>query len=343
MPAAAFALHSPGRPVKARREDAKGSRAVRDERQGGPGPRLFCFGFGFSARALAARLLPSGWRIAGTCRGKDKREALRQADIDAYLFDRGRPLSEPAQAMAETRALLVSVPPDASGDPVLDQHAEDIARARPAWIGYLSTTGVYGDSGGAVVDETAPLRPTSERSRRRVAAEAAWLALGREHDLAVHIFRLAGIYGPGRSILTQARSGRARRIARPGHLFSRIHVDDIAHVLQASMTAPSPGAIYNVCDDEPAAQADVVAYACQLLGLPLPPLVTFAEAAKEMSAMALSFWADNRRIDNSRIKLELGVRLAHPDYRSGLQAILTAEAAASTAGATGGTAGSAWG
>jgi nucleoside-diphosphate-sugar epimerase len=190
------------------------------------------------------------------------------------------------------------------------------------------------------VDETAPRRPTSERSRRRVAAEAAWLALGRDHDLAVHVFRLAGIYGPGRSILDQARTGRARRIARPGHLFSRIHVDDIAGVLQASMDRPSPGAIYNVCDDEAAAQADVVAYGCELLGLPLPPLVTFAEAAKEMSAMALSFWADNRRVDNSRIKRDLAVKLAHPDYRSGLRAVLAAE---QSAGAAGGTAGGARG
>ncbi len=299
-------------------------------------PRLFCFGFGFSAGALARRLAGAGWRIGGTCRGEDKRRRLEAEGVEAHLFDRGRPLAAPARALAGTTALLISAPPDTAGDPVLDHHAEDIAALRPAWIGYLSTTGVYGDTGGALVDETAPLRPTSERSRRRVAAEAAWLALGRDHELAVHVFRLAGIYGPGRSVFAQARAGHARRIDRPGHLFSRIHVDDIARILEASLARPSPGAAYNVCDDEPAAQADVIAYACELLGLPVPPLMSFEEASKEMSPMALSFWADNRRIDNARIKQDLGVRLACPDYRAGLRAVLAAEEEAGrAAGGTG--------
>jgi nucleoside-diphosphate-sugar epimerase len=288
-------------------------------------PRLFCFGLGFSAQALARRLDGAGWRIAGTCRGEDKRRRLEAAGIEAHLFDRGRPLAEPERALTGTTALLISAPPDAAGDPVLDYHAEGIAALRPAWIGYLSTTGVYGDTRGALVDETAPLQPTSERSRRRVAAEAAWLAFGRNQGLAVHIFRLAGIYGPGRSVFAQVRAGQARRIDRPGHLFSRIHVDDIARVVEASLARPSFGAIYNVCDDEPAAQADVIAYACGLLGLPVPPLVAFEEARKEMSPMALSFWADNRRVDNARIKRELGVCLACPDYRTGLRAVLAAE------------------
>lgn len=288
-------------------------------------PRLFCFGLGFSAAALARRLRVKGWRIAGTCRGEDKRRRLEAAGIEAHLFDRGLPLAEPERAFAGTTALLISAPPDRPGDPVLDHHAEDIAALRPAWIGYLSTTGVYGDTGGALVDETAPLAPTSERSRRRVAAEAAWLAFGRDHGLAVRLFRLAGIYGPGRSVFAQVRAGHARRIDRPGHLFSRIHVDDIARVLEASLARPCAGAVYNVCDDEPAAQADVIAYACELLGLPVPPLVGFEEARKDMSPMALSFWADNRRVDNARIKRDLGVRLACPDYRAGLRAVLAAE------------------
>lgn len=307
---------------------------VQSDEPDGRGPRLFCFGFGFSAKAVAARLGPQGWRIAGTCRGEEKRRRLEGDGVEAHLFDRSRPLAEPAAALAGATALLVSAPPDAAGDPVLDHHAADIAAAAPGWIGYLSTTGVYGDTGGALVDETAPLRPTSERSRRRVAAEAAWLALGREHGLAVHVFRLAGIYGPGRSIFAQVRAGQARRIAKPGHLFSRIHVDDIAGVVEASMARPSPGAVYNVCDDEPAAQADVVAHACALLGLRPPPLVAFAEAAKEMSAMALSFWADDRRVDNTRVKRELGFAFAFPDYRSGLAAVLAAEAAAGGTGST---------
>jgi nucleoside-diphosphate-sugar epimerase len=289
------------------------------------GPRLFCFGFGFSAAALARRLRGKGWRTAGTCRGEDKRRRLEAAGIEAHLFDRGRPLAEPAQALAGTTALLISAPPDRLGDPVLDHHAENIAALRSAWIGYLSTTGVYGDTGGAMVDETAPLAPTSERSRRRVAAEAAWLAFGRDHGLAVHLFRLAGIYGPGRSVFAQVRAGQARRIDRPGHLFSRIHVDDIARILEASLARPSAGAVYNVCDDEPAAQADVIAHACELLGLSVPPLVAFEEARKGMSPMALSFWADNRRVDKARIKRELWVRLVCPDYRAGLRAVLAAE------------------
>ncbi len=314
-----------------------GAGRLSTEEPNGGRPRLFCFGFGFSAEALSARLGPLGWTIAGTCRGEDKRRRLEAAGFEAHLFDRGRPLADPARALAETTALLVSVPPDAAGDPVLDHHAVDIAALAPHWIGYLSTTGVYGDTGGALVDETTPLRPTSGRSRRRVAAEEAWLALGRSHGLAVHVFRLAGIYGPGRSIFTQVRTGQARRIARPGHLFSRIHVDDIARVVEASMARPSPGAVYNVCDDEPAAQADVVAFACELLGLSPPPVVDFADAAKEMSPMALSFWADNRRVDNTRIKRELGVALAFPDYRTGLCAVLVAERAAVAARGTGGT------
>lgn len=309
-----------------------------DERAGEAGPRLFCFGFGFSAQALARSLGAAGWRIAGTCRSEDKRRRLEAAGVEAHLFDRGRPLTRPLDALAGAKALLISAPPDAAGDPVLDHHAGDIAASRPAWVGYLSTTGVYGDTGGALVDEAAPLKPTSGRSRRRVAAEVAWLALGRSAGLPVHVFRLAGIYGPGRSVLAQARAGQARRIARPGHLFSRIHVDDIARILEASLARPSPGAVYNVCDDEPAAQADVIAYACELLGLPVPPLVSFAEAAKDMSPMALSFWADNRRVDNARIKRELGVRLGYPDYRAGLRAVLAAEEeAADAAAGTGGT------
>ncbi len=288
-------------------------------------PRLFCFGFGFSAQALAARLARAGWSIAGTCRAEGKRRRLAAQGVDAWLFDRDRPLDAARRAMETATAMLISAPPDAGGDPVLDHHASDLAGLDLDWIGYLSTTGVYGDTGGALVNEDAPLDPTSERSRRRVAAEADWLNLGRRHGPPVHVFRLAGIYGPGRSVLDQVRAGRIRRIDRPGHLFSRIHVDDIARVAQASMARPRPGRIYNVCDDEPAAQADVVAFACRLLGVEPPAPVPFELAAAEMSAMALSFWADNRRVDNARLKRELGLALAYPGYRDGLRAVLAAE------------------
>lgn len=186
----------------------------------------------------------------------------------------------------------------------------------------ISTTGVYGDRGGGRVDETAALTPSGERGRRRVAGEAGWLELHRRHGLPVHVFRLAGIYGPGRSALDTVRAGRAQRIDRPGQVFSRIHVADIVETLRASMARPDPGAVYNVCDDDPAPPEAVIAYACRLLGIAPPPLVPFDRA--ELSAMARSFWDDNKRVDNRRIKQELGVRLLYPGYREGLAALLAA-------------------
>jgi len=286
-----------------------------------PPGRLFCFGLGFSARALAGQLAAAGWAVAGTTRSAEKAAELRAAGLGAMLFDRARPL-DPVD-LAGTSHLLVSIAPDEEGDPVLDRHAADIA-ALPGlqWIGYLSTTGVYGDWQGAEVDETSELRGAKGRNRRRIEAEAAWLALAGQRGLPVHVFRLAGIYGPGRSALDQVRAGRARRIDKPGHLFSRIHVEDIARVLLASMARPNPGRIYNVCDDEAAAAAEVTAYACKLLGVEAPPLIPLEEA--EMSPMALSFWQDNRLVSNRRLHEELGVILAYPNYRAGLQAILAA-------------------
>ena len=289
-------------------------------------PRLFCFGLGYTARVLAAALMGEGWTVAGTCRDEATRADLAADGIDAFLFDRDRPLDDAGAALGGATHLLSSVPPDAEGDPVLARHAGAITAVDGlAWAGYLSSTGVYGDTGGAPVDETAAVNPTSERGRRRAAAEEGWLDLWRAEGVPVHVFRLSGIYGPGRSVLDAVRAGQARRIDKPGHLFARIHVDDIAGVLRASMARPDPGAVYNVCDDEPAPAADVVAFACELLGVDAPPLVPFHQAAGEMSPMALSFWRDNRRVDNSRIKGELGVRLKFPDYRAGLRAVLAAE------------------
>lgn len=287
--------------------------------------RLFCFGFGYSAKALAKRCLAGGWSVAGTARAPEKTEAMRASGIESFVFGDGRPLEDFAAALDGTTHLLISAPPDRAGDPVLNAHGKDIGGLKNlAWVGYLSTTGVYGDTGGATVDENSPLVPTSARSRQRADAEAAWLRLHRDSGVPVHIFRLAGIYGPGRSALDQARNGSARRIDKPGHLFSRIHVDDIANVLWASIARPDPGAVYNVCDDEPAAPADVTAEACRLLGVAPPPLVPFDEAEKGMSEMAKSFWRDNRRVANGRIKRDLGARLRYPDYRAGLKAVLAA-------------------
>ena len=287
--------------------------------------RLFCFGLGYSARALADVVLAQGWRVAGTCRAAEQRTALRDAGIEAFLFDRGRPLDDPAAALGGTTHLLSSVPPDASGDPVIDQHAADIAALTTLdWAGYLSTTGVYGDRGGGWVDESSALRPSGARGRRRADAERGWLDLVSQNGVPVHIFRLAGIYGPGRNALETVRAGRARRIIKPGQVFSRIHRDDIVAVLRASMARANPGAVYNLCDDEAAPPQDVIAFACDLLGVAPPPDVPIRDA--DLSDMARSFYSDNKRVSNRRIKEELGVRLAWPDYRAGLRGLLAAEA-----------------
>ncbi|MEQ8935579.1 MAG: hypothetical protein RIE56_07290, partial [Amphiplicatus sp.] len=241
-------------------------------------------------------------------------------------FDRGRPLERPDAALKGSTHVLVSAPPDANGDPVLDHHRVHLLALRNVqWIGYLSTTGIYGDTGGATVDESAMANPSTERARRRVMAEKRWLALRHHEGLPVHVFRLAGIYGPGRSVFERVRAGTAQRIDRPDHLFSRIHVDDIAAVLQASIAKPRTGAISNVCDDTPATPAEVTAHACTLIGMKPPPLISFEDAKKTMSPMALSFWLDNRRVDNGLIKRELGIKFAYPSYKEGLAAVLAAE------------------
>ncbi|MCW0183282.1 MAG: SDR family NAD(P)-dependent oxidoreductase [Zavarzinia sp.] len=285
-------------------------------------PRLFCFGLGYSALALARRLRPRGFAIAGTVRNEAKAEALRAAGIEVHLFDRGRPLTDPVAALAGTTHLLSSVPPDAGGDAVIDHHGALLSGLSGLlWAGYLSTTGVYGDRGGNWIDEGAEIAPTGARGQRRAAAEAAWSALG----LPLHIFRLAGIYGPGRSALDQLRAGRAQAVVKPGQVFSRIHVEDIAAVLDASIARPHPGAAYNVCDDEPAPPWEVIEFAADLAGLPRPPRIAFEDA--EMSAMARSFWAESKRVSNRRLHDELGVRLAYPTYREGLRALLAGEGA----------------
>ncbi len=288
------------------------------------GKRLFCFGYGFSAAALGARLAREGWSLAGTCQAPARCADLAGAGVDAVVFNREAPIADVSRMLAGATHILLSVPPDMQGDPVLDRHGADIAATSSVdWVGYLSTTGVYGDTGGAWVDETAVPAPTGARGKRRVEAEKGWLALGDSHGLAVHIFRLAGIYGPGRNALAAVRGGRAKRIDKPGHVFSRIHVADIARVLTASIARPNPGAVYNVCDDEPAPAADVVAHACALLGVEPPPLVPPDEAG--LSPMGRSFYADCRRVSNNRIKTELGVGLRFPNHRVGLASLLADE------------------
>ncbi len=273
--------------------------------------RLLCLGLGYTARALTRRL-GSDWSIIGT---------TRDGGGAGLRFDRAHPLT--AAQFAGVTHILVSIPPDEAGDPVLDSHAEEIAGLTSLrWLGYLSTTGVYGTRDGGWVDEASELRPTGARGARRVAAEAGWLGLWRRRGVPAHIFRLAGIYGPGRSAFDALRAGTAKRIDSAGQVFSRIHVDDIAGVLLASIARPRPGGVYNVCDDEPAAPAEIAAYAAGLLGMAPPPLVPLAEA--DLSPMARSFYVDNKRVSNALIKTELAVALSYPDYRAGLAAIRAA-------------------
>ena len=282
---------------------------------------MFVFGLGFSAQALSMRLLAEGWTVRGTTRSSDKALRLTDMGIEAHLFDAGQPLADLSVLDGVTH-LLASVPPGPDGDPILIHHRNDIAAraGEISWAGYLSTTGVYGDRGGDWVDESSILDPSTERGARRVAAETAWCALWREHRLPVHLFRLAGIYGPGRNALGTVRQGKARRVVKPGQVFSRTHVRDIAAVLAASMARPNPGAAYNVCDDDPAPPQDVIAHACDLLDVTPPPEIPFEDA--ELSEMARSFYAESKRVSNARIKDELGVELAYPDYRAGLAALL---------------------
>ena len=284
-------------------------------------PHLFCFGLGYTALALARALVKQDWRVTGTCRDASHADEARALGLEIVIFDRGHPVPDLEQRLAGATHLLSSVPPDERGDPVLDVHGTAIAKAAPnlQWIGYLSTTGVYGDRQGGWVDEFSALTPTGERGRRRLEAETAWLAL----PLPAHLFRLAGIYGPGRSALDTVRSGKARRVVKPGQVFSRIHRDDIVRVLLASIAHPNPGAAYNVCDDDAADPAEVITHACKLLNVTPPPEVPFAEA--QLSPMARSFYDDNKRVRNDRIKQELGVVLKYPDYRAGLAALLAAE------------------
>jgi nucleoside-diphosphate-sugar epimerase len=278
--------------------------------------RLFCFGLGYSAERLARRLMAAGWRIGGTVRSADKAAALRRTGIDALPFDSGAI----AAALAGVTHVLHAMPPGENGDLVVPRLAPALrATSTLVWAGYLSTPAVYGDRGGAWVDEDAVPSPGSPRGERRLATERAWLATFVDTGVAATVFRLAGIYGPGRSAFDQIASGRARRIDKPGQVFNRIHADDIGTVLLASMTRPRPGGVYNVADGHPSGPNDPIDYAYGLLGLPPPPLVPFGQAG--LSAMGREFYAECKRLDVRRLHDELGVTLAFPSFREGLAAI----------------------
>lgn len=283
---------------------------------------VFCFGLGYVAARLARQLGQAGWRVSGTTRDAAKAARLGEAGIAAFQLADGMLVPEGRAALAEATHVLASIPPaDDSDDPDPGLRVlRDVRGGRPlAWAGYLSTTGVYGDAGGAWVDETTPTAPINARSARRVAAERAWTRYAEASGTPLDILRLAGIYGPGRSALDQLRAGTARRIVKPGHEFSRIHVDDILLALCACMASPAGTRIYNICDDEPAPQPDVVAFAAALLGIEPPPEEDFKTA--QMSETARAFYAGNRRVSSALIKSEHRLHWRYPNYRAGLQAL----------------------
>lgn len=286
--------------------------------------QMFCLGYGYTARALASSLGARTWRIKGATRSPEKAAALNASGIEPILLS-SAPLK--GADLDGVNALLVSAPPEAAGCPALALAAPALAnlaakQRAPSWIGYLSSSGVYGDHGGAWVDEESAARPSSGRGKRRLEAERAWRRFCASHNLPLVIFRLPGIYGPGRSAIDRVRRGTAQRIAKTGHVFNRMHVDDIAAALSASIARPQAGELFALADNEPAPAADVTAYACQLLGVAPPPLISFEDA--NLSDMTKSFYTDNKRVSNKRMKEKLNVSLRYPTYREGLQSIAAA-------------------
>ncbi|MFT4577264.1 MAG: nucleoside-diphosphate-sugar epimerase [Nitrospinales bacterium] len=279
---------------------------------------LFCFGLGFTAQALAKRMRAQEWTVSGSCREIDNKDSLKELSV--FPFDGTHATEEIRNALSKATHLLVSIPPQLSGDVVLQKFSSQIAECKNLkWIGYISSTGVYGDTQGEWVDESSPLKPETELNIRRVEAENGWLSLAKESGCPVMIFRCAAIYGPGRNLLVSVKQGRARRIEKRGLVFSRTHVEDLAQVLEASIKKPRLREIYNVSDDEPSPPSEAVEYACKLLNIAPPPLIPFESA--ELSEIARGFYQTCKRVDNKKIKEELGVKLQYPDYRSGLDAI----------------------
>ncbi|SEL12443.1 SDR family oxidoreductase [Pacificibacter marinus] len=282
---------------------------------------LFSYGHGYSAQALAALLLPLNWDITGTTRRLDKALTLRKTGMTCRVL----PDETIHDDLLKATHFLTSAAPTDAGDPFLAQHLESLKDAAKnlKWVGYLSTTGVYGNHDGDWVDETTPLTPATKRGKARVEAEAHWIAVAKDLGLNLKIFRLAGIYGPGRGPFAKVRNGTARRIIKQNQIFSRTHVEDIAQVLLASIHRPDSSQIFNVCDDMPAPPEDVIGHAAELLGLPIPATEDFETA--QMTPMARSFYAESKKVRNDRIKDALGVSLIYPDYHSGLKALLAAE------------------
>jgi nucleoside-diphosphate-sugar epimerase len=285
--------------------------------------RLFCFGIGYSARALILGHRERFKAIAGTVRSGEKADALRLAGIAAHAYAGGKPGGDLVTDLSEADVLLVTAAPTEQGDPMLADMSPALDQARRLkQVVYLSTIGVYGDSGGAWIDETTPVAPNNVRSQRRVEAEAVWSAFGQKRGIGVQLHRLAGIYGPGRNLLIDVAEGSARRIIKPGQVFNRIHVADIAGAIAAALDHPDVTGPFNICDDEPSPPQDVVAHAADLLRTPPPPAVPFEDAA--MSEMGRIFYSSSKRCRNDRAKAMLGWTLTYPTYREGLAALLQA-------------------
>jgi nucleoside-diphosphate-sugar epimerase len=285
---------------------------------------LICFGFGYCAEYFVARFGQKFDRVIGTVRGKERAAVLNAYDdgrFQTLLFDGMQAMPELRNAIAEANVALISVPPGENGDPVLAACGNALAGNKNLRsIVYLSTVGVYGDHGGAWVDEQTPPKPGVARSRERLAAEQAWQDFGARHGVAIAVLRLAGIYGPGQNALVQLARGKARRVVKPGQIFNRIHVYDIAQAIDAAFTRTASG-IFNIADDEPAPPGDPLVFAAELMGVAPPPEIPFAEAVPSMSPMGLSFWQECRRVKNDKLKRALGVALRYPTYREGLRAL----------------------
>ncbi|MCI5049968.1 MAG: SDR family oxidoreductase [Rickettsiales bacterium] len=277
---------------------------------------LFCFGFGYTAQHFAQQMMPKGYEFVGTTRSEAKIHQWAEQGVTLLPFPDSTP-DAIEDHLAKADAVLVCVPPDAEGDPVFRVFKGVLAQSNIKWLGYLSTTGVYGDAGGEWIDESSELKPFDARTHQRCLAEEQWLSLSA--DIPVHIFRLAGIYGPGRNVLERVRAGKARRIIKEGHMFSRIHVYDIARILAASLSRPEAGAIYNCCDDVPCESSKVTEFACDLLGVPYPEAEPFEQA--DISEMMRSFYSANRCVSNQLIKDKLGLELAYASFDEGLRAL----------------------
>ena len=289
--------------------------------------KLFCFGYGYVSEHLGEALKKSkeyDWSLSGTVREAAHKRKLDAKGIDITLFEYTRPLPDVAQTLKDVTHILFCAPPSAEGSAIFSSHGEEIANLKNLqWAGYMSTTGVYGNRSGGWVDENSDINPTTIRGTRRALAEQQWCSLYKAQGLPIHSFRLSGIYGPGRSAIDSVVAGMSRRVEKKGHAFSRIHIDDIVQTVMASMAKPNAGNAYNLADDFPAPSHEVIAYACDLLGVPCPPLVPFDEV--DLAPITQSFYDDNKRVRNDKIKQELGVKLKYPSYREGLLACLESD------------------